>query len=154
IRHFVGLQELVGALSQSGRMIPPAELRMLYERERQEVSTEVVWFSASNYVANVSPTPAAIAQFYSNQLANYRVPERMIVNYVEFPATNYFAKAEAEDATNILMRVDQYFTGLRTNFYKGARTPEDIKAKLREDVVRDEAMLLARKQATLFASEV
>ncbi len=154
ITHFLGLQEMMNAVSQSGRLIPPSEMRMLYERERQDVSTEAVWFSVSNYLASVPTTPATIAEFYTNNLANYRVPARLVINYVAFPATNYFAKIEADSSSNITQMVEQGFTGLRTNFYKGATTPETIKAKIREEIVHENAMMLARKQATLFASEV
>ena len=54
----------------------------LYKREHQEVATEAVFFSASNYLAGVTVPPSALAQFYTNRLAVYRLPERVQVSYV------------------------------------------------------------------------
>ena len=74
IRHYLGIQEIVATLGLSGKLVTPQEARELYVREHQELATEAVFFSGSNYLAKVSVPPAAISQFYSNRLAKYRLP--------------------------------------------------------------------------------
>src|SRR5204863_1416132 len=43
IRHFLGIQELMNTFALSGRLITPQEARTLYQRDHQEVATEVVF---------------------------------------------------------------------------------------------------------------
>jgi hypothetical protein len=72
MRHEIGIQELISSIGLSGALVTPQEAQELYRREHQELATEAVFFSASNYVASVTNNPQAVAQFYTNQQANYR----------------------------------------------------------------------------------
>ncbi|HSU57480.1 MAG TPA: SurA N-terminal domain-containing protein, partial [Candidatus Dormibacteraeota bacterium] len=76
VRHQMGIQELMETVAISGKLVTPQEAQSLYVRERQEASTEAVFFSASNYLSQVSVTPEGLSQFYSNQIPNYRIPQR------------------------------------------------------------------------------
>ena len=51
------------------------------QRENQEFSAQSVFFSPSNYLSAVTVTPDAVAQYYTNYLAAYRLPDRVQVSY-------------------------------------------------------------------------
>src|SRR5262249_9766138 len=89
VRHFFWIQELISTAGLSAKLITPQEAKALYEREHKEVATEVVFFTASNYLGNVSADTNAISQFYSNRVANYIIPDRVQVSYVRFAVTNF-----------------------------------------------------------------
>src|SRR5262249_16725942 len=91
IRHELGIQELIATVGLSGKLVTPQETEALYIREHQELSTEALFFSASNYLDKVVVTPDAVAKFYTNQMANYRLPERVQVAFVKFALSNYAA---------------------------------------------------------------
>ena len=69
VRHYLGIQELIATVGLSGGLVTPQEARALYQREHEELATEAVFFSASNYLAGVSAPPDAVSQFYSNRVA-------------------------------------------------------------------------------------
>lgn len=155
VKHFVGLQELMATEGLSGSLVTPQEARSLYEREHQELSTEAVLFSASNYLASVTITPESIAQFYSNSLAMYRVPDQVQVAYVQFSVSNFLAGAESQLAkSNLTELIDANFSRIAsnyTNFIPTAKTPEEAKAKIKEEIVRSRALADARRAAADFA---
>lgn len=152
IRHFVGIQELINTYGLTGRLITPEEGRALYEREHQELATKAVFFSVSNYLANVTVTPEALSQFYSNRLANYIIPERVQVSYVRFNVTNFLPQAETELGTNLAELVDMNYQRLGSNYFADAKSPDEAKAKIRQQLIRTQAMRQASKQALQFAN--
>src|SRR4029077_6072565 len=124
------------------QLITPLEARNLYERDHQEIASTAVFFAASNYLASIAVTPQAISEFYSNRVANYGVPERVVVNYVRFNVTNFLPQAETELSTNLNDIVESSFERLGTNAataFPEAKTPADVKARIRGQVVRREA---------------
>ena len=151
-RHYLGLQELIATFGVSGKLATPEEIKDLYVREHQELAAEALFFNASNYLAKVTTTPEALNQFYSNQMAEYRIPERVQVSYVKFPVTNLWAKAEQFWVkSNLNEIVEANFQRLGTNYYKDAKTPDEVRAKIRDQLIRDQALLEARRQANEFA---
>jgi len=153
IRHEAALQELVMLVSLPGQMITPAEARAMYEREHQEVSVQVVNFLAMNYLPQVTVSTQAVAQFYTNQMARYRIPERVQVNYVEFPVSNYLSAAEAELVkTNLDGIVQANLDRLGTNYVQFGATVEEARQKIRQELIRRQAVLLARRAANEFAT--
>jgi hypothetical protein len=152
VRHFVGVQELISTYGLSGRLITPREAKALYERERQEVATEAVFFSVSNYLAGVTVNPDAIGLFYSNRLANYIIPERVQVSYVRLNVTNYLAKAETALSSNLTEMVDSTYQRVGSNYFADAKSPEEVKNKIRYEIIRDRAMKDAGRQALAFAN--
>ena len=151
VRHYLGLQELEATVGVSGKLATPDEIKGLYVREHQEMATEAVFFNGSNYMAGVTVTPDAVQQFYTNELANYRIPERVQVNYVAFPISNHLAAAEALMAkTNLNEIVEANYQRFGTNLFRDAKTPEEAKKKIREEIIREQAALEARKQANAF----
>jgi hypothetical protein len=155
VRHTLAVQELIATVGVSGKLVTPQEARELFIRENQEVSSDALFFSASNYVTAVTVNPDAVAQFYTNRQADYRIPERAQVTYVQFGVSNYLQQAEAELAkTNLAEVVDLNLQRLGTNYTRLGATPEEAKAKIREELVRNEAFNLARRKASEFANEL
>ncbi len=151
VRHFVGLQELRDTVGLSGELIPPDQAKSLFVRDHQEFATEAVFFWSTNYEARVSVTPDMLGQFYSNMVATYRIPERVQVDYVRFDVTNYLAQAQKQ-LTNINDIVDLNYQRMGTNLFPEAKTEDERKAKLREEIIREQALMLARAKATEFAN--
>jgi hypothetical protein len=154
-RDDVVIQQLIQTLGLTGAFITPQEAVAAYQREHQEVSAQIVFLSASNFVSRVAVTPAAVAQFYTNYLAQYRLPDRVQVNYVEFNLTNFLAQARAEWAkTNLDENVNAMFLQYGMGEFPDAKTPEEAKAKIRDLLIRQRALADARTQANDFATEV
>jgi len=154
VRQYLVMEQLQQALGLTGELITPQEAAAAYQRDHQELSAQIVFFSASNYLSSVTATPAAVAQFYTNYLAEYRLPERMQVSYVAFEVTNYLAQARAEWArTNFDELVGAYFRQAGEN-YRNSKSPAEAKDKIREELIRDRAGNDARKDANDFANAV
>jgi len=156
VRHELGLQELISTVGLAGKLVTPKEATGLYVREHEDLATEAAFFSATNYLAAITPTPEAISQFYSNRVANYRIPERMQVSYVKFDLTNFIAEADQELAktTNLDQRIDAVYQKRGTNYYKDVKSPEEAKEKIREEMRKELSLFAARKKASAFATDV
>jgi hypothetical protein len=155
-KHFVAqdlsIQQLVQALGLPGALVTPQEAAAFYQREHQEVSAQAVFFSASNYLAQVVATPGAVARFYTNYLADYRLPDRVQVNYVAFELSNHLAAAEQKlGETNLDDQVAGIFREHGMETIPGAKTADEEKAKIREALIRQEAAAATHQEANDFA---
>jgi SurA-like N-terminal domain/PPIC-type PPIASE domain len=154
-RDDVAVQQLARTLGLPGVLITPQEAAAAYERDFQQASAQIVFFSASNYLSHVTVTPAAVAQFYTNYLAQYRLPDRVQVNYVEFNLSNHLAQSKAEWAkTNLEENVNAMFAQYGMDAFPKAKTADEAKAVIREDLIRRRALDDARTQANAFATKV
>jgi len=154
VRQYLVMEQLQQAIGLTGELITPQEAAAAYQRDHQELSAQIVFFSASNYLSSVTVTPAAVVQYYSNYLADYRLPDRVQVSYVAFEVTNYLAQAKAEWAkTNFDELVGAYFRQVGEN-YRNSKSPAEAKDKIREELIRDRAGNDARKDANDFANAV
>lgn len=155
VRDDLTIQQLVRTFGLSGALVPPQEAGELYDREHQEVSAQAVFCTASNYLAQVPVTPAAVAQFYTNNMAVYREPDRVQVNYVAYDLSNYLAAAEQKlGRTNINNQAETYFAEHGLEAVPDAKTPEQAKAKIRELILRQGAAAAAAEQAKQFVTEL
>ena len=155
VRHDLIINQLAQAMGLTGGLVTPQEAAMVYRREHQELSAQIVFFSASNYLSQVAVTPAAVAQFYTNYLADYRLPDRVQVSYIEFNITNFLAQSKAEWAkTNFDEQVEMAYDQYGTQAVPEEKTPEGAKAKIREILIRQRAQADARAQADEFANTV
>jgi len=153
IRHELGIQELMATVALSGKLLTPEEIKGIYLLEHEELTTQAVFFSGSNYLSEVSAPPDAVGQFYTNQMASYRLPERLQVRYVRFPLSNHLATVEKQ-LTNLNEIVEANFQRYGSNYLKDAKSPEEAKAKLREDILERQALTEASKEARKFATTV
>jgi hypothetical protein len=156
VRHELGMQQLVAVTGLGGKLVTPQEAQVLYEREHQELATQAVFFPASNYLAGVTATPEAVSQFYTNQMARYRLPDRVQVSYVKFAISNFLVEATKQfnELTNLNEIIDAKYQQLGTNFFAEAKTPEEKKGKIREVLFKNQMLFNARKKANEFATVV
>lgn len=155
VRHDLTIQQLVQSLGLSGELLTPQEAASVYEREHRETAAQIVFFAASNYLSTVTTPPAAVAHFYTNYLAAYRLPDRVQVSYVAFGISNYLARAQAELAkTNLDEQIDGIYAQYGAKAFPEAKTPAEAKAQIREMMIRRHALNDAHVQANDFATTV
>lgn len=157
LRHQLALQQLISIISVSGELITPQEAKDIYIRDNQAIAAQVVFYSGSNYQTSVTtPTPEALKEFYTNQLSQYRIQDRVQVTYVSFEASNFLAEADKEIAgmTNLNLIVDQIYDQRGTNFYSEAKSPEEAKRKIRAELHKEVELGQARKKADEFATKL
>ena len=153
VRHDLVIQQLVQTAGLPGELTTPQVAVAEYEREHREFSVQAVFFSPSNYLSAVTVTPDAIAQYYTNYLAAYRLPDRVQVSFVEFNVSNYLAQAKAEWAkTNFEEYVESAFRQAGMSEFPEAKTPEEAKAKIRDILIHNRALTDANQQANDFAN--
>jgi hypothetical protein len=151
----VTIQQLIQAIGLSGTLVTPQEAAGIYQREHQELSSQIVFFSAKNYLPSVTVTPDDLGKFYTNYLAEYRLPDRVQVNYVVFDLSNFLAQSKAELAkTNFDAQIDAVYLQYGAQAFPDAKTPADAKVKIREMMIRQRALADARTQANEFAGTV
>lgn len=151
IRNELGIQQLFATLGMSGELVSADEVRALYQRDHQKISTQVALFSGANYAKSVVSTPEKINEFYTNQMQRYQLPERVRVHYVAFPFSNYLAAAKTElnNLTNLAELVENAVIQMGTNFPAGVNSVEEAKAKL----IENEEKRIAGSNALKAASE-
>jgi hypothetical protein len=155
VQHDLVIDQLREAMGLPGELITPQEAAAVYQRQNQELSAQIVFFSASNYLASVPVTSDAVGQFYTNYLAEYRLPDRVQVSYVAFTVSNFMAGAEQElSHTNLNDQVEAIYSRYGTNAVPDAKTPEEAMAKIRDLVIEQQALTDARRQADDFANAV
>lgn len=155
IGHELAVQQLSAVEGLVGTLITPQQIESLWERENQELSAQVVFFSSSNYLNSIQVSPSDVATFFTNQMARYRIPDRIQVSYVAYPISNYFAQADQHLAsmTNLDLRIDQLYEQRGTNFYPEL-SPAAARAQIREEVRRQAAVFAAQQAAAAFADEL
>ncbi|MCX8107564.1 MAG: SurA N-terminal domain-containing protein, partial [Verrucomicrobiae bacterium] len=160
IRHQIAIDHLANLAGITGRLIPPRAAEDRLRESLEQIEAEVAFFSTTNYLLSVQMDPAKIAQYYTNRQSVYRIPERVQVLYVRFPMTNYIAEAEAELAkqTNFAAQVDQIYLGSNPASFRDTNgqtlSPEAAKARIRESLRDQQAIVEARKAAANFAREL
>jgi len=148
----LAIQELVQLKGMAGSLITPQEAGAAYDRQHREYSAQAVFFPASNYVAQVTVTPATIGQFFTNYQAYYREPDQVQLSYVSFIASNYLAQSKLEwSKTNFDEYVNAYYSQ-RAADYADAKSPAEAKDRIREQLIRQRAAFDAKRDATDFAT--
>jgi hypothetical protein len=150
LRHDLGMQQLFTVAGLSGKLVTPQEAEELYRKEHQEVQATAAFFPATNFMSSVTVTPEALAQYYSRAMVNYRIPDRVQVDYVKYNVTNYLAQAQTE-LTNLNTLVDDQVRRYGTNLNLVAKTPEEAKNTIRTEILRNDALIIARRAANEFA---
>jgi hypothetical protein len=158
MRQEAALQQLVNTAGLSAKLLNPKEAEILFRKENEQAITEVALFSASNQIAQVTVNPAELGKFYTNRMPVYRIPERIRVAYVEFPATNFFADADKQIAglTNFEAQVEEFYYQRGTNNFKGTNdtilSAAEAKEKIKADTRKEFALVEARRKANQFGT--
>lgn len=146
------MQQLLGL---PGALVTPQEASQLYDREHQEISAQAVFFSATNYAQQINVKTPVLGQFYTNFMAHYRLPDRVQLYYVTFDFTNFEAAAEQKfGKTNFTAQAETYFNEHGLSSVPDAKTPEEAKAKIREEFLRQAEGTLAADQARQFVTKL
>jgi hypothetical protein len=155
LEHQLEIEELAAIVSASSGLVPEPEARLLFERDEHPMTVDAAFFEASNYLAQAPahPPELTLREFYTNNLAKYRLADRVQVSYVFFNLTNYLQQAEKEK-TNLTDEVEELYTKLGTNYFRDATTPDQARTKFRDLDLRDQAMLDARKDINNFATRL
>ncbi|MBI2927027.1 MAG: SurA N-terminal domain-containing protein [Verrucomicrobia bacterium] len=160
VAHEIGVQQLFAVAGLSGALIPPREAEAQYRQENEQVEALAAFFQSASFLTNVVVDPAAVALHYTNRQAEYRIPEKVQVSYVKFDATNHLTEAEAKLAADAMLtnRIEAlYLQRGATSFVDTngqVMAAAAAKEKLKEDARREVALILARKQAADFATEL
>lgn len=157
VRNQVGIQHLAAVAGAPGKFVTPQAAERSLRESQEKIDTKVVFFSLSNYLAKVQVTPEAIGNYYTNASSRYRLPERVQLSYVAFPASNYFAQADQMMAaeTNLNQQIDAIYLQRGPQFYADLSgqplTPEAAKERIREELRKNTALREAMKAAYAFA---
>jgi hypothetical protein len=151
LRHDLGMQQLFSVAGLSGKLVTPQEAEELYRKEHQELNTMVASFPASNYLASVKVTPEALTNYYNMAQATYHIPDRVQVDYVKYNVTNFLAQAQTQ-ITNLNAMVENEARRYGTNLVPMVgKTTEEANARIREEILRNGALVIARRAANEFA---
>ena len=155
LEHELGVRQMIAILGLTGRLTTPQAADLLFRLEHEEISAEAVFFSATNYLSGVKVTPEAVGQFFTNQMARYRVPDRRQVSYLKFKRTDFLADADLQLAgiSNLTAQVDAIHLQRGTNYYRDL-SPADAKKQIREEFRNNSALRFARNKAADFADEL
>jgi hypothetical protein len=160
VRNDAAIQQLSTVVGAAGRLIPPTEAEALYRREHQELAGDIVFFHLTNYMSKVVITNGALTNFFSQQVARYRVPEKVRVSYVEFSKSNFLADADQRFATltNLDLQIRDMYYKAGTNSFRdtnGNVLPEkEAIAKIKEDQRGRLALDFAHRKANDFANKL
>jgi hypothetical protein len=159
-KHETGIRQLAATAASSAQLVNPREAEALYRKDHQEVVTQLALFLGSNYLDKVVITNGAIGAYYTNWMAQYRIPERTTLGYVEFSASNCFAQADGQmnERTNLVAAIDEEYRrrSLDTNAFKGTNglplSEAEAKNKIKEEVRLQFALQFAHRAASEFGS--
>jgi len=160
VRSDLALQMLSRLRGQSGQFVSTRAADGIYRRENEQLEAEAVFLSTSNYIAQVKITTNAISTYFTNRMASYRIPERVVVNYVYFAFTNYNDEAATvlNAETNLAARIDKEYDTRGTNAFRNAEgeilSAADAKKKIREEFIDEKAAELGKEAAVAYANEV
>jgi len=146
VEQFITIQQLAATVGLPGNLVTPKEATALWKYENQEVSADLVFVPASNYVASVTATPEALQQFFTNQIERYRVPAKVAINYVEFAITNYWPIA-GQMFTNGVTNIAEYAQAVYEQRGSNAFAGKPL-AEATEQIINDTKRNFARRAAT------
>lgn len=152
-RHQAANQQLVTLFGMSGKLITPKEAEAFYVRENEPMVAEVAYFPLSNYMAQVNASAKDVEAFYNTNRAMYRLPERVQVQYISFPTSNYVAIADKDlsSNTNLSKEIDAYYMQRGPATFKDDEgkelSAEAAKTKIKNELRDNRAMTFARTNA-------
>jgi hypothetical protein len=155
VRDDLAIEQLQTIFGVPGELVTPQETTNEYIRDNQEYSAQIIFFSASNYLSRVRVTPDDVGNYYTNFMAEYRLPDRVQVSYVLFSVSNYFGEAQGEIGTsNLEMDVTNVFQKYGMTATPDAKTTNEAVADIRDYLLRRQALQDAATQADNFAQSV
>ena len=160
LRNDAAIQQLGAAAGVSGKLVTPREAEIAYREQHEEMAVDAVFFSVSNYLANVMVSNTLVHAWYTNNMYTFRIPERATVSYAEFNRSNFMAEVDGDLAkiTNYAKIAEEYYDKQGTNAYKDesgkALSKQAALAKIKQEDREKRAMSLAFRKASVFANEL
>lgn len=159
LRHELGRQQLARTFGLAGKLMSDRAADAFFRRENEQAQAEFVFLASSNNLAKVKPDEAALRAWHTNNLATYRIPERVSVHYVYLPHTNHNAEADKELAANTnlvkLMETHYHTNVFRYKDDKGtALTFAEAQGKIRAEFRDETAARIGFLKATEFGNEL
>lgn len=158
VRRQIGLTHLRDVISVAGQLVSPEEAKTEFRRMNEQSIVSVAMFSPTNYSAQVAVGPMELRQFFTNQLANYRIPEQTVVSYLRWDAAKFTPEVEADIAKRPDM-TNQFLALYRqrgADFFRdknGTVLSQDAAiGEIRRNVVESESLSRAGAAATEFAN--
>jgi hypothetical protein len=160
IRQQVAIQHMVETVGAASRLVTPREVESDYRRDNERWVTKAALFSVSNRVASITAKPEELTKFYSNRIAYYRIPERSVLVYVRFDATNYIAEAESmiSKEAGFTNRLEEFYRQRGAEMFRDESdkvlSKEAALRKIRDEASSQGALGLARQAAVRFNDEL
>ena len=154
--HQVGIGQLTSLVSLSGEMVTPSEAERVYKERNQQAATMALLFSRTNHMS-AGQDLVGMEEYFTNNMAVYRVEEKRKIRYVKFAATNYLAEAETQlnASTNLQSMIDEIYTTRGTNSFteNGEVLPEDkAKEQIRQEELESKGLEIAEEATKEFMS--
>jgi peptidyl-prolyl cis-trans isomerase D len=159
-RHEVGIQHVLQLGSLSGSLISPREAEIQFRRDHERVSVEVAAFTLTNHLAEVIIERDDLLRFFTNHLAQYRIPERVVVSYIGFNIDEF----QEDAATQLAQRPDleeqleARYEQLGAEFFRDSDgnvlPPEAAKERMKEQELERLAVVAARQKAMGFTEQL
>lgn len=150
----IGIGQLTSLISLSGEMVTPGESERLYKSRNLAASTAAVMFSRTNHMS-AGQDLIGLEDYFTNNMAIYRVEEKRKIRYVKFAATNYLAEAETRlnQSTNIQEMIDAIYLDRGTNSFTlngEVLSAEDAKKQIREEELEKAGLEVAVEETKKF----
>jgi hypothetical protein len=158
-RNDLGVVHMSSLLGLSGRLLTPRVAEMYYQWENEEYTGEITFLSLSNYLPKVTLKAEDVGQYFTNNQSQYWSKDQVRLAYVSFAHTNHLTEADKQLAarTNLAAELDTMYLQRNTNDFVGldgkVLSPDEAKARLKEDERKGIARNIARTNATIFAQE-
>jgi hypothetical protein len=150
-RHQAAQEFLISLFGMTGKLITPKEVEFTYRRENEPMVTEVVSFPTTNFYSATAPAEADLQDFFTKHEAEYRVPDRVQINYVIFEPSNYLVKADLLMGTNLDDKIDEYYHRQGADSFKDESgqplAAAAAEAKIKKEMRLSAAMQVAKKDA-------
>lgn len=155
----MAISQLMASVGASGAIVSPRATKAALEEEKEILVAQMAVFPTSNYTAQVNVDETNLTKFYSNRVSMYRVPEKMQVQYVAFPSSNYvdagIAALEKRQKKSLAELIDLTYSEADPEDYKDedgkVLSEADAKAKIRENTEKMCALQAARTAAGKFS---
>jgi peptidyl-prolyl cis-trans isomerase D len=159
-RHEVGIQHVLQLGSLSGNLVTPREADAQFRRDHELLSVELAAFSLTNHLAEVIVDREDLLRFFTNRLAQYRTPERVVVSYVRFDIDQFRDEADAQLAQRpeLDAQLDARYQQVGPEFFRDSDgnvlPPEAAKDRMKEQERERLAVITARQQAMGFTEQL
>ncbi len=139
IRHQIGIGQLTSLVSLSGQLVTPAAAERTYKQRNLSASTTALLFSRTNHMS-AGQDLIGLEDYFTNNMALYRVEEKRRVRVVKFAATNYLAEAETRlnQSTNLSAMIDAIYIDRGTNSF--TENGEILSAKAAKEQIKEEEL--------------